>query len=558
MYLSTIEGQQKQLHLLQQLERHSDPVLVDNLNTLRDSKGFVSSNLSLGPTSNAGFNGTNASIITRSTSTSSSDNSSNNSSPNHTHMNSNSDIQSLMNDIALPSPSVESGAASGGGRFNYMLNSAPGLASASNTSLNMNTNASTFKHLSSISSSNIGNATNNNGYSYANAHPNQLQHGLQYGETGIKDTSVELLATATSLSELRHPRTRSNGNDSYNNFSSNESCSSSSSNLSNNNNNNNNNSSNNANPFPSFTTRMKSVEEFKTNDGSSCNDNVMFNSPSFIGGMPFDSWRSSSFQERPNLAQQNEQKRMNTTTNTFASPSHYEGRSMNHNNNNRPPLDPAIIIGPLLNMGFNMLECKAAADAIRNISMSRNDHSHCHSSNLNNHSLSTKNLEGNLYDRDPEQFSSHHHQANHSRSYNSSSQQKKCEDVVIANSMNNLSLSRNSNQYPQGNADELTSSNGPTNSVWANADKMMSIRVPSVDGTSESDDGTIESEDKSSSAMGVSLSISNHHIGAGVASSQNRIQKLIRMLDIPPELNAFVFHCNAQTRDECLSRGLFG
>jgi hypothetical protein len=35
-------------------------------------------------------------------------------------------------------------------------------------------------------------------------------------------------------------------------------------------------------------------------------------------------------------------------------------------------------------------------------------------------------------------------------------------------------------------------------------------------------------------------------------------QKLVKVLDIPPELNAFVFHCNAHTREECLERGLFG
>jgi hypothetical protein len=42
----------------------------------------------------------------------------------------------------------------------------------------------------------------------------------------------------------------------------------------------------------------------------------------------------------------------------------------------------------------------------------------------------------------------------------------------------------------------------------------------------------------------------------------NQIQpqqpKVVKVLEIPPDLNAFVFHCNAQTRDECLDRGLFG
>lgn len=35
-------------------------------------------------------------------------------------------------------------------------------------------------------------------------------------------------------------------------------------------------------------------------------------------------------------------------------------------------------------------------------------------------------------------------------------------------------------------------------------------------------------------------------------------QKMVKVLELPLEMNAFVFHCNAQTRDECLERGLLG
>jgi hypothetical protein len=33
---------------------------------------------------------------------------------------------------------------------------------------------------------------------------------------------------------------------------------------------------------------------------------------------------------------------------------------------------------------------------------------------------------------------------------------------------------------------------------------------------------------------------------------------LVKVLDIPLDMNAFVFHCNSHTREECLERGLFG
>jgi hypothetical protein len=39
--------------------------------------------------------------------------------------------------------------------------------------------------------------------------------------------------------------------------------------------------------------------------------------------------------------------------------------------------------------------------------------------------------------------------------------------------------------------------------------------------------------------------------------SQSATQQ-VRVLDLPTEFNGFVFHCNAQTRDECLERNLFG
>jgi hypothetical protein len=34
--------------------------------------------------------------------------------------------------------------------------------------------------------------------------------------------------------------------------------------------------------------------------------------------------------------------------------------------------------------------------------------------------------------------------------------------------------------------------------------------------------------------------------------------KLVKVLDIPQDMNAFIFHCNANTRDECLEKKMFG
>jgi len=93
--------------------------------------------------------------------------------------------------------------------------------------------------------------------------------------------------------------------------------------------------------------------------------------------------------------------------------------------------------------------------------------------------------------------------------------------------------------------------------VWENAGKMKLVKT--INNVSES------SASSAGIALGNSTSSSNSLVGApvpwGTASTSTNVQqsqKMVKVLDIPSETNAFVFHCNAQTRDECLELGLFG
>jgi len=41
-------------------------------------------------------------------------------------------------------------------------------------------------------------------------------------------------------------------------------------------------------------------------------------------------------------------------------------------------------------------------------------------------------------------------------------------------------------------------------------------------------------------------------------AGQLHAMKMVKVLDIPQDMNAFIFHCNANTRDECLEKKMFG
>ncbi len=258
--------------------------------------------------------------------------------------------------------------------------------------------------------------------------------------------------------------------------------------------------------------------------------------------------------------------------------------NIDHSNTNINRPNPSIIIGPLLNMGFSKQECEAAAVAI-----------HRHQCHENNNGSSLKNMLGNNHNQ--HQSNNYHDGDNNYRrglvddasvnniNRNLNTNQQECENVVV-NTMNNMSLMMNSNHgnttnQHNGNGNNNSSTNhhnqsihhgnieespmnGSSSSVWGNAGKMKMVKTPTnnVEGSVDIDDTTIDLVDK----VGINR-MSNVQIGESGSIPHSLMQqkqqeeeeeKMIRVLDIPPDLNAFVFHCNSQTRDECLERGLFG
>lgn len=374
----------------------------------------------------------------------------------------------------------------------------------------------------------------------------------------LQEASGKLMATAPSFPAPGVRRSSSHSSSNHSNANMNHQ------------NNSNNNNNNNSYPFSSMGNTFS--EELKTNNSN----NNIFNSP--LLGSSLGSWTSynnnntsnnnnfnnnsigqqhhhssslsSSLQGSNNRSQRNTFS-MNSNSNIHFEDNictvrrHNDNRNRNHNGR-MSPLDPSIIVGPLLNLGFNHQECEAAANAIRNISFNR-------------HSPTDNGSLHNQYNQN------HHHHHHHQRAREEisltlspnrnsrSSSHLNCDELT--NSMNNISFGRNLNQYHQGSSLEEVLANS-SGTVWGNAGKLKSIKTPtSVDGTSETDDVTIDSDDKASVNMG-------HVGGCGSSSLQTLLHqqpsKIAKFLDIPPELNAFVFHCNAQTRDECLERGLFG
>jgi hypothetical protein len=47
-------------------------------------------------------------------------------------------------------------------------------------------------------------------------------------------------------------------------------------------------------------------------------------------------------------------------------------------------------------------------------------------------------------------------------------------------------------------------------------------------------------------------------VTSSTVSANGQNMKMVKVLDIPQDMNAFIFHCNASTRDECLERKMFG
>lgn len=108
----------------------------------------------------------------------------------------------------------------------------------------------------------------------------------------------------------------------------------------------------------------------------------------------------------------------------------------------------------------------------------------------------------------------------------------------------------------QQDVQQVLSNEHPQPSVWGNAGKLKVVKSSSTAPGGNYHDANSVSED--SIADSASLGGSSQWAQPGYHPQQQQQQNLIKMLNIPPDLNAFVFHCNANTREECLQRGLFG
>eukprot|EP00551_Chaetoceros_affinis_P013122 CAMPEP_0203685356 /NCGR_PEP_ID=MMETSP0090-20130426/48504_1 /ASSEMBLY_ACC=CAM_ASM_001088 /TAXON_ID=426623 /ORGANISM="Chaetoceros affinis, Strain CCMP159" /LENGTH=1241 /DNA_ID=CAMNT_0050554547 /DNA_START=495 /DNA_END=4220 /DNA_ORIENTATION=- len=296
----------------------------------------------------------------------------------------------------------------------------------------------------------------------------------------------------------------------------------------------------------------------------------------------------------------NNHRSINSNNNSSAINIDRNNLNINHNHNgvstNRP--NPSMIIGPLLNMGFSKQECEAAAVAIHR----HQSHETIHKNN-NNTASSLGNMLANHHNQ--HQHNNYHDNNNNfrrghiddaslnniNRNLNQNQQES---DSGVVNALNNMSLVRNPNlgtnnhrqngigssinisntsnvkhhhhqSTHQGNMQESLVNGSSSSSVWGNAGKMKMIKTPTnnMEGSVDTDDGTIDSGDKVTMNHMANIQMGgpgNNPITLMQQKQQPQQQeeKMIRVLDIPPDLNAFVFHCNSQTRDECLERGLFG
>ena len=108
----------------------------------------------------------------------------------------------------------------------------------------------------------------------------------------------------------------------------------------------------------------------------------------------------------------------------------------------------------------------------------------------------------------------------------------------------------------QQDVQQAMSNAHPQPSVWGNAGKLKVVKSSSTPGGTYHDVNSVSEDSIPDSA---SIGGSSQWTQSGyLPQQQQQQQNLIKVLNIPPDLNAFVFHCNANTREECLQRGLFG
>lgn len=288
--------------------------------------------------------------------------------------------------------------------------------------------------------------------------------------------------------------------------------------------------------FTSFQSKSESIS-LNQNSGDtrmsifSSNQGEIFQRPDTTNGLfgqhssSFDSWMATAGDSRMNFAKdlnanannlfQNQNRpvpadhlfggpELHSFTNTF------ENTTQTNDvvSTKRPA--PSSIIEPLLSMGFTSAECDAAVSAIQNLSMANNFKNPPGYDDLLSHGLSDKGVDtiGGL----------------NSQLFGSTSR------GILDSSEPRQELDTNTNEHD----------NKKTGPVWGNAGKLKLVKSTGAD------------EDPNSVANEESGSIS----ASSIADPQP--QKLVKVLDIPPEMNAFVFHCNSNTREESLQRCLFG
>ncbi len=237
--------------------------------------------------------------------------------------------------------------------------------------------------------------------------------------------------------------------------------------------------------------------------------------------------------------------------------------------------DPMIILEPLLSMGFTRAECEAAIMAIQNISaQERLAQSHGSSqghisrqrslsaSSHSGHNDSSLQHEHYFHERQPNSLHNGNVGGDDILGYNlntgnnASPFEQNMAAAVAADTFQPTPRSRSQSSVTdfQSNGSDSpdlirSSSNGP---VWGNAGKLKVVKSSSgkSNGGANTSAGTDFSGHMSSSS---STATPSWNAGVGAQS-----QKIVKVMEIPPDLNAFVFHCNAQTREECLEKGLFG
>lgn len=251
--------------------------------------------------------------------------------------------------------------------------------------------------------------------------------------------------------------------------------------------------------------------------------------------------------------------------------------------------DPSIIVEPLLSMGFSHVECEAAVTAIRNLSFAGLSSGGKMKISGESRHVRTHSSESSIASQ---------HQLFHPKQTQSPSRHQRqvsAESIlgyVLNNGTNTSMFEHNASGSVATDNMSVNSGNIPTRdsqsaaSMSSHSDQMSTLEEANGSTSWVANDGPLAQQRspvwgnagklkvvKSSSSLDKRLNpeqpVESSRNEVGASRTVNMVddlkqeydsspQKTVRVLDIPPDMNAFVFHCNAQTREECLHRELFG